>query len=208
MTCVFAPLSMPVRTLLTWLTPIDWLHWEDDRLLKTLKFFRSSKNPATADFRALSCLAQKYTGKLLNITNFTRICTKIPLVPTKCMYKQWNTTQNWIYMFEISINCSDGLAVQGFNGFNISLMSGFPICTEPYPAWVFGGWDYSALEHRNVPAGALRSTAPFLHPAPQCSATRKPSTQENDTVICRLRLHYWFTLPVLQHTILAQQLCL
>lgn len=42
---------------LTWLTPMAWLHWEDDRLPNTLKFFRSSRNPATADFRASSCLA-------------------------------------------------------------------------------------------------------------------------------------------------------
>lgn len=47
------------KKVLTWLTPIDWLHWDDDKLPKTLKFFSSSKNPATADFRASSWLAQE-----------------------------------------------------------------------------------------------------------------------------------------------------
>lgn len=60
-----SPAAAPTSRLrhLTWLTPMAWLHWEDDRLPKTLKFFRSSKNPATADFRASSCLAQGQAEK-------------------------------------------------------------------------------------------------------------------------------------------------
>lgn len=52
---------------LTWLRLTGWLHWEDDKLPKTLKFCRSSRKPATADFRASSCLAPEQTQKPLTM---------------------------------------------------------------------------------------------------------------------------------------------
>jgi len=33
-----------------------WLHWEEDKLPRTLKFLNRSKKPATAALRASSCL--------------------------------------------------------------------------------------------------------------------------------------------------------
>lgn len=44
------------RTVLTWVAPMAWLHWEEDKLPRTLKFLNRSKKPATAALRASSCL--------------------------------------------------------------------------------------------------------------------------------------------------------
>lgn len=45
----------------TWLEEIAWLHWLDDKLPNTLKFFSSNKKPVTADFLPSSWLAKNHT---------------------------------------------------------------------------------------------------------------------------------------------------
>lgn len=98
------------KKVLTWLTPIDWLHWEDDKLPKTLKFFSSSKNPATADFRASSWLAQEQTEKKLpNSTDFTGIgfCVrKTQLVFNRKRMCIKNEEQSKINILKIRHSCS------------------------------------------------------------------------------------------------------
>lgn len=44
------------RTALTWVAPMAWLHWEEVKLPRILKFLNRSKKPATAALRASSCL--------------------------------------------------------------------------------------------------------------------------------------------------------
>lgn len=44
----------------TWLEEIAWLHWLDDKLPNTLKFFSSNKKPVTADFLPSSWLAKNH----------------------------------------------------------------------------------------------------------------------------------------------------